>query len=427
MPALPHSLRALASPNFRRYWIGQAISMVGTWIQSVALMWLAYRLSGSTWFTGLIGFLNSVPHLFLSTIAGVVGDRVSRRRMLITVLSLLTVQSSVLALLSGLGIISMPQLAALALFAGICNAFETPTRQSIFVQLLDRREDLPNAIALNSLLMNGTRLIGPSIGGLLIARWGETVCFTLNAMSYFAVLAALIGVRVVHPRPRRPPSHPLHDLAEGWKYAMSLLPVRRMLFTLAAVSFSISPYATLMPAMAVQTFHEGAGLVGLFIASVGCGAFISAIGLARRPGIRGLGKWIAISASVAGLGMIGFGLSRSIALSVPLMMMAGFGMFMTGATCNTILQTMVEEEKRSRIMSYYTLFFIGSAPLGHYCAGWLADHIGAPATFMAGGGIALATGLVFALQLPEFRSDLRAVYVRRGIIPATDDSPLDSP
>ncbi len=400
--------------------------MIGTWVQSVAVMWLAYRLSGSTWFTGLIGFLNSAPHLFLAPFAGVLGDRVSRRRMLITVLTLLAAQSAVLATLSGLGIITMPQLAALALFAGICNAFETPTRQSIFVQLLERREDLPNAIALNSMLMNGTRLIGPSIGGVLIAAFSETVCFALNSLSYGAVLIALLGLRVI-PRPKRSPTHPLHDLAEGWRYAMGILPVRWMLFSLSAVSFSISPYATLMPAIAVKTFDGGPELVGLFIGAVGLGAFVAAVGLARRPSVRGLGKWIPSSAIVAGLGAIGFGFSRSVGLSALLMMMAGFGMFMVGATCNTILQTLVDEEKRSRVMSYYTMFFIGVAPLGHYSAGWLAEHIGAPLTFVVGGTIAATAGVIFALRMATFRSHLRAAYVRRGIIPASDDTQMANP
>jgi MFS family permease len=424
---IPHTLRALESPNFRHYYIGQAVSMLGTWIQSVAMMWLAYRLSGSTLFTGTIGFLNSAPHLFLATFAGVLGDRMSRRRLLIAVLTLLSLQAAVLALLSYLKIITMPQLAALALFAGVCNAFETPTRQSIFVQLLDRREDLPNAIAMNSVLMNGTRLIGPSIGGLLIAAFGETVCFTLNAVSYIAVLAALFSLKIVRPRPRRAASHPLADLAEGWKYAMGLVPVRRMLFTLAGVSFALAPYSTLMPAMAVQAYHKGAELVGLFIGAVGLGAVISAVSLARRPSVRGLGKWIAIAATVGGLGAMGFGLIRNVYAAFPLMMMLGFGMFMTGATCNTILQTMVDEEKRSRVMSYYTMFFIGTAPIGHYSAGWLAEHIGAPATFVVGGAIALTTGIVFAIQLPSFRSHLRLVYVSRGIIPSSENTRLGNP
>jgi len=193
------------------------------------------------------------------------------------------------------------------------------------------------------------------------------------------------------------------------------------------VSFSISPYATLMPAMSVKVFGEGAGLVGVFIGAVGLGAFISAVGLARRPSVRGLGRLIPISPMVAGLGAIGFGASTHIYLSILLMMMAGFGMFMTGATCNTILQTMVDEEKRSRVMSYYTTFFIGIAPFGHYLAGWLAEHVGVQATFMLGGGMSLVTGVLFALQMPTFRAHLREAYVRRGIIPASEHTPTGTP
>ena len=397
--------------------------MLGTWVQSVAVMWLAYRLSGSTAFTGLIGFLNTAPHLLIGPFAGVLGDRVSRRRMLMTVLALLAIQSLVLATLSGLHLITMPQLAALALFAGLCNAFETPTRQSFFVQLLERREDLPNAIALNSILMNGTRLIGPSLGGLLIALTDETICFVLNSISYAAVLAALYRVRVTHKRAPRPPSHPLADLAEGWRYAMGFLPARRMLFTLGAVSVSISPYSTLMPAIAVKTFNQGAALVGLFVGAVGLGAVISAVFLARRPSVVGLARWIGIAGIVAGVGATGFSFSRWVPLSAVCMMMAGFGMFMTGACCNTILQTVVDDEKRGRVMSYYTMFFIGSAPIGHIGGGWLAEHIGAPFTFLVGGTIAAATGIAFLAQMPAFRAVLRPVYVARGIIPASTDKP----
>jgi MFS family permease len=424
--AFPHSLRALRSPNFRRYYTGQAISMIGTWVQSVAMMWLAYRLTGSTHFTGLVGFLQSIPHLVLAPFAGVLGDRVNRRTLLITVLSLLALQSAALAVLSGTDLITPALLAALALFSGVCNAFETPTRQSIYVQLIDRREDLPNAIAMNSMLMNGTRLIGPSIGGLLIAMFDETVCFALNAVSYLAVLGALFSL-TIHARPARAPSHPLADLAEGWRYAMGTLPVRRMLFTLAAVSASTSPYSTLMPATAVQVYGQGAELVGLFIGAVGLGAFLSAVSLARRPNVRGLGRIIPIAAVVAGLGTFGFGLSSNIYASVLLMMMAGFGMFMTGAACNTILQTVVDEEKRSRVMSYYTMFFIGVAPFGHYLAGWLAEHVGVRVTFMIGGTISLLTGVVFALQFAVFRAHLRTVYVSRGIIPASEDTGSGKP
>jgi hypothetical protein len=289
------------------------------------------------------------------------------------------------------------------------------------VQLLDRREDLPNAIALNSMLMNGTRLIGPAIGGLIIALAGETVCFALNAVSYFAVLYALKSI-VVNPRPTRAPTAPLADLAEGWRYAMGMLPVRRMLITLGFVSAFTSPYATLMPAMSVNIFGQGAGLVGTFIGCVGLGAFMAAYGLARRPSIRGLGRSIPYSAMLAGLGSIGFGLSTNVYLSAALMFLTGFGMFLTSASSNTIIQSIVDEEKRSRVMSYYTMFFIGSAPFGHYIAGWLAEHVGVRATFMIDGAVALLTGVIFLANMPSFRVHLREAYIRRGIIPP-DETP----
>jgi MFS family permease len=419
----PQSLRALNSPNFRRYYAGQAVSMIGTWVQSIALMWLAYRLSGSTWFTGLVGFLNTAPYLVLSPFAGVLGDRIDRRRILLAVLSVLCAQATLLAVLSGLQLITMAQLAALALFAGVANSFETPTRQAFFVQLIDERADLPNAIALNSILMNGARLVGPSIGGIVIAAAGETACFAINAVSYVAVLGALLRTRVVHPAPPRGQSHPLADLADGWRYAMGFAPVRRMLFLLATVSMSVGAYSSLMPAIAVRTFGQGATLVGLFIGAVGLGAVAAAVSLARRPSVRGLAKWIAIAATAAGAGAAGFSFSRSVPLSALLMTLLGFGMFMTAATCNTIIQSVVDDDKRGRVMSYYTMFFIGSLPLGHLAAGWLAEHIGAPATFLAGGIVCATAGAVFGMRLPSFRTHLRPHYVSRGIIPQTGVPP----
>lgn len=417
----PHSLRALESPTYRRYYVGQAISMVGTWVQSIALMWLAYRLTDSTAFTGLVGFLQGVPYLVLSPVAGVLGDRMPRRKILITVLLLLTMQAALLSLLTGLSLITPPALAALALFAGVCNAFETPTRQSFYIQLLERREDVANAVALNSILMNGSRLVGPAIGGVLIAAVGEAACFAINALSYFAVVGALLGIRVVHRRPERAATHPLTDLADGWRYVMGQLPVRRMLITLGAVSFAISPYSTLLPAIVVRQFQEGAELVGYFIGAVGLGATVSAVSLARRPTIRGLAKWIGIAGLAAGAGVIGFSFSRNVWLSGGFMMLAGFGLFLTGAASNTIIQSIVDEDKRSRTVSYFTMFFIGTGPLGHFSAGWLAESIGAPATFVACGAVAAVAGCLFLAQLRTFRDHLRPVYIERGIIPASDE------
>ena len=415
----PKSLRALDSPNFRRYYAGQAVSMIGTWVQSIALMWLAFRLSGSTFFTGFVGFLNAAPYLVLSPFAGVLGDRGDRRRILMVVLAVLCAQATILAVLSGLHLVTLTRLAVLALLAGVANAFETPTRQSFFVQLLDDRANLANAIALNSILMNGARLVGPSIGGLIIAATGETVCFAINAVTYLAVLAALQRTHIVNRPPPRKVSHPLADLADGWRYAMGFAPVRRMLFLLAIVSMSVGAYSSLMPAIAVRAFGQGATLVGLFIGAVGLGAVVSAVNLARRPSVRGLGKWIAIAAITAGVGAAGFSFSRSVPVSAALMTLLGFGMFMTAATCNTIIQSVVDDEKRGRVMSYYTMFFIGSLPLGHLAAGWLAEHIGAPSTFLAGGIVCATAGAVFGLRLPSFRTHLRPLYLSRGIIPTT--------
>lgn len=416
----PPSLRSLNSPNYRRYYIGQAVSMIGTWVQSVALMWLAYRLTGSAGFTGLVGFLNSAPYLFVTPFAGVLGDRVDRRRILITVLSILCVQSVVLALLTGLELITPFWLGVLALVAGTANAFETPTRQAFYVHLLDDRNDLPNAIALNSILMNGARLVGPSVGGLVIATTSETVCFALNAVSFLFVLNALRGVKSKAASVAVARKPLLADLAEGWHYAMGLLPVRRLLLMLAVVGITIGPYSSLMPAIAVKTFGDGAELVGFFIGCVGLGAVVAAASMARRGSVRGLAKWIPVSAVIAGSGAVGVCFSRSIPLTACFFTLCGFGMFMTAVAANTMIQSVVDDDKRGRVMSYFAMFFIGSLPIGHLGAGYLADLIGAPFTFLVGGSACVLAGALFAVRMRSFREPLREAYIRRGVLPASD-------
>lgn len=418
--AYPASLRSLNSPAYRSYYYGQAVSMIGTWVQSVALMWLAYRLTGSAGYTGLVGFLNSIPYLVVTPFAGVLGDRLDRRRILMTVLAFLCLQSSLLAALTGFGLITPFWLGALALAAGIANAVETPTRQTFYVQLLDNREDLPNAIALNSILMNGARLVGPSLGGLIIAASNETVCFALNAVSFLVVLRALSRLRPHPPRAPRLGKHLREDLAEGWRYAMGFLPVRRLLFMLAVVSITIGPYSSLMPAIAVKTFGDGSELVGFFIGCVGFGAVVAAAGMARRGSVRGLAKWIPLSALVAGAGAAGVCFSRSVPLTAAFFTLCGFGMFMTAVASNTMIQSIVEDDKRGRVMSYFAMFFIGSLPIGHLGAGYLADAIGAPYTFLLGGAACALAGIVFAARLQSFREPLRAAYVRRGVLPASE-------
>jgi MFS family permease len=423
---LPDALRALRHPNFRTYYAGQAISMIGTWVQSIANTWLAYKLSGSTAISGLVGFMGHIPMLVVAPFAGVMGDRFDKRRILFWVQALLIVQSVTLAVLVGFHMLTVPLLVALVFMIGLLNSVETPTRQSFFVQLIEDRADLPNAIALNSVLMNATRLIGPAMGGLLIASTSETMCYIVNAILTVAVLVSLVKIRFPEPKPDAQPREAkgfFSDLFEGWRYAFGFPVIRALLAAIGIISFTISPYVSLMPAIVVQSFKGGSDLVGYFIASVGLGAFIGALRLAARKSMVGLAKWIGIAAIVAGAATIGFALSRIVPLSMLFMAVLGFGFITAGATINTILQSIVDDDKRSRVVSLYTAAFIGSAPLGHLASGWLAELIGASNTFLVNGVICLAAGIVFATQLQRFRNALRPIYIERGIIPAPAQDP----
>lgn len=422
---LPDALRALRHRNFRIYYTGQAISMIGTWVQSIANTWLAWQLSGSTAITGLVGFMGHIPMLVVAPFAGVLGDRFDRRKLLFIVQCLLIVQSVLLAVLVGFDKITVPWLVSLVFVIGLLNAVETPTRQSFFVQLIDDRADLPNAIALNSVLMNATRLVGPALGGLLIAATSETVCYTVNAVLTVAVLVSLANIRIAQSLQSAAQSGQgfFAQLAEGWRYAFGQRVIVALLVIIGIISFTISPYVTLMPAIVVKSFQGGSALVGYFIAAVGLGAFIGAMRLAARKNVRGMAKWIAIAAVVAGAATIGFSLSRTVWLSLMCMAVLGFGFITAGATINTILQSIVDDDKRSRVISLYTASFIGAAPLGHLASGWLADHIGAPNTFLVNGSICLLAGLIFAWKLPQFREALRPHYIERGIIPPPAQDP----
>ncbi|HEX9390181.1 MAG TPA: MFS transporter [Usitatibacteraceae bacterium] len=417
---LPDALRSLRSPNFRAYYIGQAVSQLGSWMQSVAITWLAYRLSGSTATTGMIGFLAMAPYIFVTPIAGALSDRVSRRKVLIVVQCSLLVLAVALASVTATGHITIPLLGTLAFTQGVLNGVEVPTRHAFFVQLIEDRQDLPNAIALNSININSTRLIGPAIGGLLIAGVGEAACFGINAITYLAVLVQLLRIRVHEPKKNPGGQSLLKDLVEGWRFGFSQPVVRILVIMVGAVSFAVSPYTILMPAISIGTFNRGAELNGLFISCVGIGALTGAIILARRPNVRGLTRWVAYTASIAALGIIGFSFSRNIWLSFLFMAMTGMGLMGTSVCVNTIIQTIVDEDKRGRVVSIYSTFFIGSAPLGHLAAGWLAEHIGAPRTFLACGLFCALATIVYVFKLPTLRLHIRPLYAARGIIPAPD-------
>ena len=417
---LPDSLRSLRSPNFRAYYIGQAVSQLGSWMQSVAITWLAYRLSESTATTGMVGFLAMAPYIFVTPIAGALSDRVSRRKVLIIVQSMLLLVAAALALITASGHITIPLLGALAFTQGVLNGVEVPTRHAFFVQLIKDKADLPNAIALNSININSTRLIGPANGGLLIASVGEAACFGINAVTYLAVLIQLRRINISAVAKKSGGKSLLVDLVEGWRFGLSDPVVRTLVVMVGAVSFAVSPYVILMPAIAVNTFKQGAELNGLFISCMGVGALAGAIILARRPHVRGLTRWVAYTATLAALGIIGFSLSRNIWLSFICMAITGMGLMGTSACVNTIIQSIVEEDKRGRVVSIYSTFFIGSAPLGHLVAGWLAEHIGAPRTFLVCGLFCGLTAIIYALNLPRLRVHIRPLYAARGIIPPPD-------
>jgi MFS family permease len=415
----PQALRSLRHVNFRRYYFGQTVSQLGSWMQSTTIMWLAYRLTGSPAATGAIGFLAMAPYIIVTPIAGALSDRISRRKVLLTVLCLSVIVAAALAYLTFTGGMTIGVLGALALVQGVLNGIEVPTRHAFFVQLIEEKGDLPNAIALNSININGTRLIGPAIGGLLIAAVGEALCFLLNSLSYLAVIVQLLRITPNEGPPKPIAGGLFGDLVAGWKFGLTHPVIRTLVLMTGAVSFAISPYTILMPAIAVQTFGKGAELNGLFISCVGLGALAGAILLARRPSVRGLTTWLLVTASLAAIGTIGFSLSRVEWLSFICMGITGMGLMGTSASVNTIIQTIVDENMRGRVVSIYSTFFIGAAPLGHLAAGRLAEHYGAPRTFTICGVACAAVAIGYWLYLPVLRRHLRPIYEMKGIIPAT--------
>ncbi len=387
----------------------------------IATSWLVYRLTKSSAMLGIVGFAGQIPLFFLAPIAGVWIDRWDRRKTLVVTQTLSMIQSFVLAALALTGIIQVWEVVALMFAGGLINAIDMPARQSFVVQMVDTREELPNAIALNSSLVNGARLIGPAIGGVLIAAVGEGYCFLIDGISYIAVIASLLAMRV-KPQPKRISSlNVLGQLGEGWNYVTDSLSIRSILLLLAAISLFGTGYVVLMPVFAAQTLHGGPHTMGYLMAASGVGALIGAATLAFRRSVLGLGKIVPISATIFGLSLIGFGLSRNLWLSMLTVATGGFGMMRHLASSNTILQTILQEEKRGRVMSFYAMAFAGMAPFGSLLAGGLAAWIGAPYTVMVTGVFCLIAALLFARTLGAQRAEIRPTYIRLGILPAALD------
>jgi MFS family permease len=421
-----HAWRALRHRNFKLFFAGQSISLIGTWMTRVATSWLVYRLTGSALLLGVVGFAGQIPTFLLAPFAGVLVDRLNRRKMLVWTQALAGLQSLALAGLTLAKVITIHEIIWLSVLQGLINAFDMPGRQAFLIQMVEDKEDLGNAIALNSSMVNVARLIGPALAGFVIAGVGEGYCFLIDGISYLAVIASLLMMRVNIAQARRAATSMLEQLKEGWTYVRGFPPVRTILLLFALISLMGMPFMVLMPIFASDVLHGGPHTLGFLLGASGVGALISAISLALRKTVRGLTTMIQISAALFGVGLICFGLSRSLLLSMLLMVVVGFGMMQGLAASNTVIQTLVPEDKRGRVMSYYTMAFVGMAPFGSLLAGGLAHRMGAPHAVMITGAFCLAGSLWFTTQLKSIRKIMRPIYVEMGIIrsemePAMED------
>jgi MFS family permease len=414
----PRLTRALASRNFRLFFSGQSISLVGTWITRIATSWLVYRLTGSVLLLGIVGFSGQIPTLLLAPFAGVLVDRWDRHRILVVTQALSLVQSAALAALALAGVITVPHVLLLQLAQGVINAFDTPARQAFVSEMVEDRADLPNAIALNSSMVNASRIIGPSIGGLVIGAVGEGWCFAIDAISYVAVIASLRAMRLTPRSRHRPETRMREELVAGFRYVTRFVPVRSALLLLSLVSVMGMPYTVLMPAISANVLHGGPHTLGFLMTASGAGALGGALYLASRRSVLGLGRAMVVASTTFGVGLAAFSLSRSLWLSLLLLPCVGAGMMVTMAATNTIIQTVVREELRGRVMAFYTMAFLGTAPIGSLIAGVAADRVGPQRTILFGGLSCVAAGLWFAIRLPRLRELVRPIYVERGILAA---------
>jgi len=411
------AVRALRHRNYRLFFGGQSVSLIGTWMTRIATSWLVYRLTDSALLLGVVGFAGQIPTFLLAPFAGVWVDRLNRHHVLGVTQVLAMVQSFALAGLALAHRITVWDIIWLSAFQGLINAFDMPSRQAFVVEMVDKSADLSNAIALNSSMVNMARLIGPSLAGVIIAAVGEGYCFLIDGFSYVAVIASLLLMRLRPQATRVRQANMLAELKEGWTYVSRSAAIRALLLLLAMVSLVGMPYMVLMPIFAGSILHGGPHTLGFLMGSAGVGALAGALHLASRKSVLGLGRVVTVSAALFGAGLIGFSLSRLLWLSLALMVLAGMGMMQTMAASNMILQTIADEEKRGRVMSYYTMAFVGMAPFGSLLAGTMAAHIGAPRTLLVSGICCLAGAAWFRMHLEEVRREVRPIYRQLGILP----------
>jgi len=409
-------LRALRHRNYRLFFIGQGTSLVGTWMQSVALPWLVYRLTGSVILLGVVGFTGHILTLVVAPVAGVVADRTNRHRLVTIAQVAAALQAAGLAILTLAGVIEVWHIIVLGLVGGFIRGFEIPFRQAFIVDMLDDPRDLPNAIALNSFLVNGARLIGPSLAGFLVGWFGEGICFLVNAVSFLAVVVALLAMRLP-PKPLRAhATHPLRDLKDGFLYVSRSAPIRTVLLLVGLVSLVAVPYSVLLPVFAREVLGGGPHTMGFLVSAAGVGAIGGAAFLASRRSLLGIPRLIAAASVFFGAGLVAFSLSTNLLLSIGLLAVAGFGMMVQMASSNTLLQTIVDEDKRGRVMSFHTMAFMGMAPFGSLIAGGLASALGAPGAVLACGLACVLAAAVFAAGLGRLNRALHPVLEAKGLL-----------
>ena len=400
--SLPRYARALRHRNYRLFFSGQLVSLVGTWMQSVAESWLVYRLTGSAALLGIAGFAGQVPVLFFATIGGTVADRYNRHRILIVTQTISMVLPLILAALVFTGRVQVWHVLTLAAILGVVNAFDVPARQAFVVEMVGK-DDLVNAIALNSSIVNAARSVGPAVAGVLLAAVGEGWCFLLNGVSYIAVITGLLLMQLPRRMQAEHPAKALAGVTQGFRYVRRTMAVRDLLLMVALISFAGQPFATLMPIFAEDILHGGARGLGLLMASAGVGSLAGALILASRSTIRGLGRIVAASALTFGVALSLFALSKHFWISAILLAVVGMSMITQAASTNTLIQSMVPDAMRGRVMALYVISFMGMMPLGALVEGWIAERIGAPLTVMGGGLVCIAGAIVFNVRLPKLR------------------------
>ncbi len=422
---MSHAWRALRHRNFKLFFAGQSISLIGTWMTRLATSWLVYRLTHSALLLGIVSFAGQIVAFLLAPIAGVWVERLNRRKLLVWTQAAAAAQSLAMAALTLAHVITLWEIIALAAFQGLINAFDMPGRQSFLVQMVEDRNDLSNAIAINSSMANGARLIGPAIAGMVIAAVGEGWCFLIDGVSYFAVIASLLLMRINPMEIRLRASSMLEQMREGWDYVRTFRPIRSILLFFVLISLMGYPYMVLLPIFAGHVLRGGAATLGWLTGASGIGALTSAISLAVRKSMAGLTRMLQVAAAMLGGALICFGFSHTLWLSLVLMVFAGFGMIQSASVSNTIIQALVAEDKRARVMGYYTMAFFGGAPFGSLLAGALAHRIGAPYTVMILGVFCVAGSLWFTLERPKIRAMMRPIYQEKGLVPVrSTPSPL---